>query len=33
MKIVDRAMLERMSCECYGIVRTEFEKALGTPYG
>ena len=33
MKIVDRTMLEQMSCECYGIVRAEFEKALGTPYG
>lgn len=33
MKIVDRAMLERMSCECYGIVRSESDKALGTPHG
>jgi CRP-like cAMP-binding protein len=33
MKIVDRTMLEQMSCECYGIVRAEFEKALGTPVG
>jgi CRP-like cAMP-binding protein len=33
MKIIDRAMLETMSCECYGIVRSEFDKALGTPHG
>ena len=33
MKIIDRAALEHMSCECYGAVRTEFERALGAPYG
>jgi CRP-like cAMP-binding protein len=29
MKILDRAALEAASCECYGLVRTEFSRLLG----
>jgi Mn-dependent DtxR family transcriptional regulator len=29
MRILDRAGLERASCECYSIVRSEFDRLLG----
>jgi hypothetical protein len=29
MRILDRARLEAASCECYAIVRREFERLLG----
>jgi hypothetical protein len=29
MRILDRAGLEVASCECYGIVRAEFDRLLG----
>jgi hypothetical protein len=29
MRILDRPGLERASCECYGIVRAEFDRLLG----
>lgn len=29
MQILDRAALEAASCECYGLVRTEFSRLLG----
>jgi CRP-like cAMP-binding protein len=29
MRVLDRPGLERTSCECYGIVRTEFDRLLG----
>jgi hypothetical protein len=28
--VVDRGALERASCECYGIVRSTFDRLLGT---
>ena len=31
LTIVDRPGLEEASCECYGVVRRQFERALGTP--
>jgi CRP-like cAMP-binding protein len=31
MLIMDRPGLEALSCECYGIVRREFERLLGPP--
>ena len=33
MKILDRAGLEAASCECYRIVRSEFERLLGVGRG
>ncbi|HSO29871.1 MAG TPA: Crp/Fnr family transcriptional regulator, partial [Candidatus Sulfomarinibacteraceae bacterium] len=33
MHILDRARLEAASCECYGIVRAEFERLLGLGRG
>lgn len=33
MRILDRASLEAASCECYGIVRAEFERLLGVGRG
>jgi Mn-dependent DtxR family transcriptional regulator len=29
MRVLDRAGLERASCECYDIVRAEFDRLLG----
>jgi Mn-dependent DtxR family transcriptional regulator len=29
VRILDRSALEAASCECYGIVRTEFSRLLG----
>ena len=29
MRVLDRAGLEEASCECYGIVRAEFDRLLG----
>jgi hypothetical protein len=29
MRILDRPGLERASCECYGIIRAEFDRLLG----
>jgi CRP-like cAMP-binding protein len=31
MRIVDRNALEAATCECYAIIRTEFERLLGKP--
>ena len=31
MTIVNRAGLERLTCECYSMIRTEFERLLGKP--
>jgi len=31
--ILDRAGLEAASCECYGVVRWQYERALGWPVG
>jgi hypothetical protein len=31
MTILDRERLEEMTCECYGIIRAEFERLLGKP--
>jgi DNA-binding transcriptional regulator YhcF (GntR family) len=31
--IVDRKQLEAASCECYGIVRAEFDRLLGVRVG
>lgn len=33
MTIVDRERLEALSCECYPIIRAEFERLLGRPRG
>jgi CRP-like cAMP-binding protein len=33
IRIVDRAALERTSCECYEVVRREFSRLLGAPVG
>jgi CRP-like cAMP-binding protein len=33
MKILDRARLEDSACECYGMVRGQFERLLGVPRG
>ena len=33
ISIVDRARLEAASCECYAIVRSEFERLLGVRVG
>jgi CRP-like cAMP-binding protein len=33
IRIEDRAGLERVSCECYRIVRNDFERLLGVPMG
>jgi len=33
MRILDRSALEAGSCECYAIIRTEFERLLGKPQG
>ncbi len=33
IKIIDRKGLEDASCDCYGIVRREFEKLVGSPTG
>jgi Mn-dependent DtxR family transcriptional regulator len=29
IKILDRAGLEALSCECYGVMRKEFRRLLG----
>ena len=31
LTIVNREGLERSTCECYGVIRTEFERLLGRP--
>lgn len=31
MTVVDRNGIERAACECYGIIRAEFERLLGRP--
>lgn len=31
LKILDRAGLEQASCECYQVIRDEFDRLLGTP--
>jgi CRP-like cAMP-binding protein len=33
MKILDRASLEESACECYAVVREQFERLLGVPRG
>jgi CRP-like cAMP-binding protein len=33
MRILDRTALEAGACECYAIIRTEFERLLGRPPG
>jgi CRP-like cAMP-binding protein len=33
MKILDRARLEECACECYAMVRGQFERLLGVPRG
>lgn len=33
MKILDRAKLEESACECYAMVRAQFERLLGVPRG
>jgi hypothetical protein len=33
MKITDRAALEKKTCECYGVVRDQFKRVFGIPYG
>jgi CRP-like cAMP-binding protein len=33
MKILDRAKLEESACECYAVVRGQFERLLGVPRG
>jgi CRP-like cAMP-binding protein len=33
MTILDRPGLEEACCECYGVVRKQFERLLGTPIG
>jgi CRP-like cAMP-binding protein len=33
MTVLDRAGLEAASCECYGVVREQFEALLGVPAG
>nr|WP_314626751.1 Crp/Fnr family transcriptional regulator [uncultured Noviherbaspirillum sp.] len=33
VKILSRAKLEAQACECYAIVRREFKRVLGVPYG
>ncbi|GIZ50453.1 Crp/Fnr family transcriptional regulator [Noviherbaspirillum aridicola] len=33
MKILDRARLEALSCECYACVSAQFRRVLGMPYG
>ena len=30
MRIVDRALLEEAACECYRIVRAEYDELVGT---
>ena len=31
MSVLDRAGLEAASCECYGVVREQFDELLGAP--
>ena len=31
--ILDRAKLEEASCECYGVVRKQYQRLLGVPHG
>lgn len=33
MKILDRARLEDSACECYAMVRGQFERLVGVPRG
>jgi hypothetical protein len=33
MKILDRARLEDSACECYAVVRSQFDRLLGKPRG
>jgi Mn-dependent DtxR family transcriptional regulator len=33
MTVLDRAGLEAASCECYGVVREQFDNLLGVPAG
>jgi hypothetical protein len=33
MTIVDRDRLEDLTCECYALIRAEFERLLGRPEG
>jgi CRP-like cAMP-binding protein len=33
MKILNRAVLEEETCECYAVVRETFKRVLGLPYG
>jgi hypothetical protein len=33
LTVLDRAGLEAASCECYGVVREQFEGLLGVPAG
>jgi hypothetical protein len=33
MKILDRAKLEAISCECYACVQAQFKRVLSVPYG
>jgi hypothetical protein len=31
--VLDRAGLEAAACECYGVVREQFDELLGVPAG
>jgi DNA-binding transcriptional regulator YhcF (GntR family) len=31
--VLDRIGLERLSCECYGVSKREFDRLLGSPLG
>jgi Mn-dependent DtxR family transcriptional regulator len=31
--VLDRAALEKCSCECYAVMRREFDRLLGSPLG
>ena len=31
--VVDRAALQQLSCECYGVIRGNYQRLLGVPAG
>jgi hypothetical protein len=33
MRVLDREGLERASCECYRVIRREFERLIGSGVG
>jgi hypothetical protein len=33
MKILDREKLQEAACECYSVVRAQYQRLLGVPHG